>query len=199
MPITLQQSITYRLRGGGRGFVFSPKHFLDLGSRDAVDKALSRLTKQGYINRIGRGIYYYPKISPTLGVLSPSISEIAEVLADKHKNKIQITGAEALNILGLSNQIPARTVYLTDSQSKKIKIGKQTIEFKHASPKKMATVGKASGIVFQALDYIGKDNINDEIIDKIKNKLSDNDKKILKKDIDTVPDWMRPIINQIIS
>lgn len=179
--------------------MFSPKHFLDLGGRDAVDKVLSRLVKKDYIKRIGRGIYYYPKISPTLGVLSPSISEIAEVLADKHKNKIQITGAEAVNILGLSTQVPARTVYLTDSQSKKIRIGKQTIEFKHASPKKMATVGKASGIVFQALDYIGKENIDEGIIEKIKNKLSEGDKKMLKKDIDTVPDWMRPIVNKIIS
>ena len=199
MTVNTQNSILYRIRGKGRGYIFSPKHFLDLGERDAVDKVLSRLVKKDYIKRIGRGIYYYPKISPTLGVLSPSISEIAEVLADKHKNKIQITGAEAVNILGLSTQVPARTVYLTDSQSKKIRIGKQTIEFKHASPKKMATVGKASGIVFQALDYIGKENIDEGIIEKIKNKLSEGDKKMLKKDIDTVPDWMRPIVNKIIS
>jgi hypothetical protein len=199
MSANIQNAMLYRIRGKGRGFVFSAKQFLDLGNRDAVDQVLSRLTKQDYIKRIGRGIYYYPKISPTLGVLSPSISEIAEVLADKHKNKLQITGAEAANILGLSTQVPARTVYLTDSHAKKVKIGKQTIEFKHASPKKMATVGKASGIVFQALDYIGKDNIDDEIIEKIKNKLSDSDKKTLKKDIDTVPDWMRPVIIKIIS
>lgn len=189
----------YRIRGKGRGSVFSAKQFLDLGKRDAVDQVLSRLTKQGYLIRLSRGIYYYPKISPTLGILTPSISEIAEVLADKHKNKIQVTGAEAANILGLSTQVPARVVYLTDGPSRKIKIGKQTIEFKHASPKKMATVGKASGIVFQALDYIGKGNIDEEIIEKIKNKLSESDKKTLKKDIDTIPDWMRPIVNQIIS
>jgi predicted transcriptional regulator of viral defense system len=199
MTVNIHNSIIYRLRGGGRGFIFSPKHFLDLGSRDAVDKALSRLTKQGYINRISRGVYYYPKISPALGVLTPSITEIANVLADKHKTQLQITGAEAVNILGLSNQVPARSVFFTDGQTKNIKVGKKTIELRHASPKKMATAGKASGIVFQALSYIGKENIDETVIDKIKNKLSDSDKKTLKKDVDFCPDWMRPLVTKIVS
>ena len=149
MPTNIHNSMIYRLRGTGRGFVFSPKHFLDLGSRDAVDKALSRLTKQGYINRISRGIYYYPKISPTLGILTPSITEIAKVLADKHKTQLQITGAEAVNILGLSNQVPARSVFFTDGQTKNIKVGKKTIELKHASPKKWQLPEKPAGLFFR--------------------------------------------------
>lgn len=197
--LSIENRIVYRIRAKGRGWTFSPRHFLDFGSRKAVDLALHKLTARGDIRRIARGIYDYPKIHPQLGILSPSIDLIAKLIASKNNSQLKITGAEAANALGLSTQVPARIVYLTDGPSRKIKIGKQTIEFKHASPKKMATVGKASGIVFQALDYIGKDNIDEETIEKIKNKLSENDKKTLKKDIDAIPDWMRPIVNQIIS
>ena len=199
MKKNLENQMLYRIRGKGRGWVFSPKHFFDFGNRDAVDKALSRLTEQTVIRRIGRGIYDYPKIHSQLGVLSPSIDAVAKLIAEKNNSQLKITGAEAANALGLSTQIPARIVYLTDGHSRKIKIGHQTIELRHASPKVMATAEKASGTVIQALRYIGKDNVNAEIVNKIKDTLSDDDKKELKKDVNAAPDWMRSIIAEIVE
>ena len=199
MTTNTQQKIIYRIRGKGRGWAFSPKDFLDLGSRVAVDKTLSRLADKGSIRRVGRGLYDYPKVSPKLGILSPAGDQIAKTVAKKNRNQLQITGAQAANSLGLSTQVPGRLVYLTDGDSREIKIGKQTIELRHASPKKMATAGRASGLVIQALQYLGQDNINSETIAKIKKSLSAGDKSILKKDIDAAPDWMRPFINQIVS
>lgn len=176
-----------------------PRLFLDFGSREAIDLALHRLERRGKIRRIGRGIYDYPKTHPVIGALSPSIDSIARLIAAKNSSNIKITGAEAANALGLSNQVPARIVYLTDGPSRKIRIGKQVIEFKHASPKKMATSGKSSGVVIEALNFLGKENITEDVVEKIKVKLPENDKKALKKDISAVPDWMRPIIIKITS
>ena len=178
---SIEDRIIYRIRAKGRGWVFSPSHFLDFGSRKAVDLALFRLVNRGTIRRLARGIYDYPKIHPQLGALSPSIDSVAKLIAEKNNSQLKITGAEAANALGLSTQVPARIVYLTDGPSRKIKIGKQTIELRHASPKKMATAGKASGTVIQALQYIGKENVNSEMVSKIKETLSGDDKKQLRE------------------
>lgn len=195
--LSIESRMLYRIRAKGRGWVFSPKHFLDFGSRKAIDLALFRLLTRDEIRRLARGIYDYPKIHPQLGVLSPSIDSVAKLIAEKNNSQLKITGAEAANALGLSTQVPARIVYLTDGPSRKIKIGKQTIELRHASPKVMATAGKASGTVIQALKYIGKENVNADIVNKIKETLSDQDKRELKKDMNAAPDWMRPVISEI--
>ena len=195
--ISIEKRIIYRIRAKGRGWIFSPRHFLDLGSRKAVDLALIRLVNRGDIRRLGRGIYDYPKIHPQLGILSPSIDSVAKLIATKNNSQLKITGAEATNALGLSTQVPARIVYLTDGPSRKITIGKQIIEMRHASPKVMATAGKASGTVIQALHYIGRENVGANVMSKIKETLSDEDKKVLKKDVDAAPDWMRPVILEV--
>ncbi len=189
----------YRIRGKGRGWAFSARHFLDLGGRDAIDKSLSRLARKGAIRRVGSGIYDYPKISPELGVLSPSIDGVAKEIASKNNSRLKITGAQAANALGLSTQVPARIVYLTDGPSRQLKIGNQTIILKHASPKTMATADKGSGTVIQALRYIGKDNVTPDHIGKIKNSLSDFDKRELRNDINTAPEWMKPMIMKIVE
>ncbi len=199
MSPSIQNTILYRIRGKGRGWAFSARHFLDLGGRNAVDKALSRLAHKGLIRRLGLGIYDYPKTSLELGVLSPSIDAIAKELAGKNNSKLKITRAQAANALGLSTQVPARIVYLTDGPSRQLKIGKQTIVLKHASPKTMATAGKGSGTVIQALQYIGKENVTPEVIGRIKKSLTDIDKKELRKDIHSTADWMKPIIMEIVN
>ncbi len=197
MSSSIQNTILYRIRGKGRGWAFSARHFLDLGGRDAIDKALSRLAKSGRIRRLGTGIYDYPKISSTLGILSPSIEAVAKEIAGKNSSSLKITGAQAANALGLTTQVPARIVYLTDGPSRQLKIGNQTIILKHASPKTMATAGKSSGTVISALQYLGKENIGLETIAKIRASLSEPDKKKLRRDIDRTSEWMKPIVDQI--
>lgn len=199
MAISIEQRMVYRIRAKGRGWVFSARHFLDFGSRKAVDLALFRLAKRGDIRRLGRGIYDYPKVSPTLGILSPSIDAVAKEIAGKNNSKLKITGAQAANALGLSTQVPARIVYLTDGPSRQMKIGNQTIVLKHTSPKTMSTAEKGSGAVIEAFQYLGKENISNEIVTKIKADLSESEKKELSQDIGRASDWMRPYINQIVA
>lgn len=196
---SVADKVLRRIKKKGQGVVHTAKDFLDLGSRYAVDHALSRLADKGQIRRLSRGVYDYPKVNPRLGILTPSPDAVAKALAKKTKSQLQISGAQAANSLGLSTQVPAHVVYLTNGKSKRFHIGRQTIELRHTSPKSMATAGKPSGTVIQALRYVGRDNVSDTIIKKIKNTLSDDDRVALRKDVDNAPDWMRPILIKLAS
>src|SRR5215213_5083279 len=193
----LTDTIIKRIRAKRRGFIFTPKDFLDLGARAAVDQALSRLANRGLIRRLTRGIYDYPKVSPKLGPLSPSPQALAKTLADRTNSQLQLTGAHAANALGLTTQVPAHVVYLTSGKSTRFRLGNQTIELRHVAPRSMAGAGTPIGTIIQALKYLGSDNIDVRTIDKLKRTLSANDKRDLKKDIDSVPDWLRPYIAEI--
>jgi len=186
--VSVVNKILSRIRRKGQGIVHTSKDFLDLGGRVAVDHALSNLAKKGLIRRLSRGVYDYPKVNPRLGTLTPPPDAVARALAKKTRSDLQISGAYAANQLGLPTQVPARVVYLTDGKSKRVRVGRQTIELRRASPKNMATAGKPSGTVIQALRHVGRDNVNDEIIDRIKSALSDEDRAALRHDVDKAPD-----------
>nr|QEG97822.1 hypothetical protein AgrTiKerr27_00092 [Agrobacterium tumefaciens] len=103
-----------RARAGGRGSVFTPSDFLDVAARAAVDQALSRLARNGKLRRLTRGLYDFPKVHPQLGALSPRPDDVAKALARETGSQVQIAGARAANALGLSTQVPAHSIYLTD-------------------------------------------------------------------------------------
>ncbi len=196
---SLADTIIKRIRAKGRGLIYTPKDFLDLGSRAAVDQALSRLVQRGLIRRLARGIYHHPKLNPKLGSLNPSPQALAKTLADRTKSKLQLTGAHAANALGLTTQVPAHVVYLTSGKSMRFRVGNQTIELRHASPRSMVGAGSSVGTIIQALRYLGSDNIDEDTIAKLKRALSPSDKRTLKKDIDSLPDWLRPVVAKISS
>ena len=97
-----------RIRGKGRGWVFTPRHFLDFGTRGAVDMAISRLAQSGAIRQIGRGLYDYPRLHDTLGVMSPDTASLADASATQSGDRLAPSGADASNPLGLSTQVRAR-------------------------------------------------------------------------------------------
>lgn len=127
---TIDKRIVSRIYGRGRDIVFTPTQFLDLGSRRAVDVVLHRLAKAGTIRRLSRGLYDYPKQHPTFGVMFPSPEAVAKALAGKDATRFQPSGAYAANLLGLSDQVPAKIVFLTDGRAKRVKIGRQEILLK---------------------------------------------------------------------
>lgn len=188
-----------RICGHGRGWLFSPKDFLDLGNRNAVDKILSRLVKKGIIRRLAWGIYDFPKKNMYLGYLSPDPRKIAQVIANQNNIQLQPSGAYSANLLGISEQVPATITFLTDGANKKCTVGNISIYFKHVAPSSLVGAGTIVGIVIQALKYMGKDNIDMEMINRIKRKLSDKDKAHLIKALPKTPTWMHSIIKQIPS
>jgi hypothetical protein len=171
--------------------------FDDLGNRAAVDQALSRLTKAGKIRRIARGIYDIPKTHPTLGTLSPNPDAIAKSIASQGGYRLQPTPAHAANALGLSTQVPAQIVYLTDGSSRKIKIGKQVIQFRHAGPKTLLGAGTSAGVALQALRAFGPDHLTASVIQQLKRNLPPDAKTDLKRLARHAPHWMTPAIDAV--
>lgn len=196
-PQSLESNMLARIRGSGRGSVFVPGDFLDLGSRQGVDFALHRLVKQGVLRRLGRGLYDYPKSHPQLGMLSPSVDAIAEALAGRDRLRIQPSGAYAANLLHLSEQVPAKAVFLTDGPSRRLKIGTREIVLKRTTPRAMAAAGRMSGLVIQGLKYLGQPHVTMERIAPLRTLLSAKDRKQLKLDMPLAPAWMRPFLQAV--
>jgi len=194
---SVDSSILSRICGSGRGSVFTPGRFLDLGSRNAVDKVLSRLVQKGTIRRVARGLYDYPEHHPVMGILAPSPDAIARALAGKRGIRLQPSGAYAANRLGLSTQVPARIVYLTDGPSRTVRVGNQEIRLQRTTPRNMGPTGRISGLVIQALRRLGQKHVDDAAIQTLQRKLSDQDKKRLIKDISYAPAWVGKHLREI--
>ncbi len=196
---SIDKKIVDRIRAKGRGCVFTPSDFLDLGSRDAVDQALSRHAKLGTIRKLARGLYDYPRKHRKLGHLTPTTDTIARALAGRDASRIQPSGAYAANLLGLSDQVPMRAVLLTDGLTRNVRLGRQSIILKHTTPKNMATAGKISGLVIQALRYIGRTHVDDTVISRLRRKLRKEDKHQLLKDAAYAPAWVADVIRIVAS
>ena len=192
----LTQNILARLKGTP-GVVFTPKSFGDLGYRAAVDQALSRLTKSGEIRRISRGVYDVAKNHPTLGPLSPDPDAVARAIADQSGYRLQPTPARAANALGLSSQVPAQIVYLIDGSSRKIKVGNQIIQFKHAGPRALLGAGTPEGVALQAIRAFGPDHLTDSVIRQLRQNLPSDAKVGLKKLAHHAPQWMASAIDAV--
>lgn len=181
-PQTMKNHILDRIGRSEAGRAFMAKDFLDIASRGTIDMALSSLVREGKIRRIRRGLYDVPKSNPALGgVLSPDIDQTARALARRHRWTIVPQGAWAANLLGLSTQVPAKIVYLSDGPNKKIQLGKRTLNFRHARPHVLGEQAGLSALVVQALRYIGKEHLDERLILRLQTLLSDADKRRLIK------------------
>jgi hypothetical protein len=190
-------TIIKRIKAKRRGWVFAPADFLDIGNRAAVDKVLSRLTASGMIRRIGRGLYDFPKQHKMLGTLSPDADGIARAMGIKGGDAVYPSGAMAANILGLSTQVPAKPVYLTNGSSKSTIIGKQVVTLRHAKVPLLENAPSIVNLTFQALNYLGKRNIDDIVIQRFANVLNDKDVNYIYKSIAHIPSWMADVIHKI--
>ena len=179
--------------------MFTPNWFLDLGGRAAVDKVLSRLAAQGTIRRLTRGLYEYPREHPELGTLSPDIEKIAKALAGKDRIRLQPAGAYATNLLGLSEQVPAKVIFLTDGPSRTVKIGRQEIQLRRTTPRNMAAAGRLSGLLMQAFRHLGETHITPERVAHLKRTLPAKQRKPLLKDLPLSPAWMHPLFRELAS
>ncbi|MDD5170573.1 MAG: DUF6088 family protein [Syntrophales bacterium] len=194
---SIDSSILSRIYGSGRGSVFTPGRFLDLGSRDAVDKVLSRLVQKGTIRRLARGLYDYPEHHPVMGILAPSPDAIARALAGRQGIRLQLSGAYAANRLGLSTQVPARIVYLTDGPSRTIRVGNQEIRLQRTTPRNMGPADRISGLVIQALRHLGQKHVDDAVILTLQRKLNNQERKCLIRDIAYAPAWVGKHLREI--
>jgi predicted transcriptional regulator of viral defense system len=194
----LQDQILIRIHQHGSGGVFTPKDFLDLGSRYAVDQALSRLFRQDQLQRLARGLYYFPRINARFNiVVPPDADQIADALGRQTGSRMVPSGAVAANRFGLTTQVPARPVYFTDGNSRQVRIGDMVFQMKHASPRDFPLGSRTSALVFQALRYLGKDAVDDRVVSTIRRALSPRQRAALVRDGRFATDWIAAVIRRI--
>ncbi len=197
IPKSIESQILTSIKLRGRGSVFVPTDFLEFGSREAIDIVMHRLTKKGTIRRLTRGIYDYPKMHPQLGQLSPSAEVIATAISSRDRIRIQPAGAYASNLLGLSEQVPAKIAFLTDGPSRTVKIGSMTIQLRQTTLKNMETAGRLSGLLIQAFKELGKENITASRCEHLKRTLPAKKRREVLKDIRFAPEWMHSIFQKL--
>lgn len=199
MSETVTKNVKNRIIKHGRGWCFTPKHFLDLDSDTGVRSALSRLQKDNFIRRLAQGIYDYPRQHKILGLLPPKAEDVATAIAEKNGIHFQPSGAYAANLIGLSEQVPGRIVFLTNGPSKKIKIGKQEIIFRTTTEKNMYPAGTKVGLVIQAFRNLGKNNIDDVIRARTRAFLQGVSRNEFIKYLKYAPQWVRDDIFSIME
>ncbi|MFT7156133.1 MAG: DNA-binding Xre family transcriptional regulator [Parvicella sp.] len=194
MTVSVQTRIENEIKSIKRGSILFPSNFDDIGNVEVVKKSLLRLENKKFLVRLAHGIYLYPKQDKLLGVLYPTIEEIAVAIAERDKARIIPTGTTALNKLGLSTQIPMNIIFLTDGAPRSILVGKRTIKLKRTSPKNLAVKGKITSLIIQALKEIGKDNVTAEQLEKIKIHLEKEKQEIIEHDAKLAPAWISKIM-----
>lgn len=194
MTESVQNRIENKIKSMKKGSIIFPSNFDSIGNVEAVKKSLLRLKNKKFLVRLAHGIYLYPKQDKLLGVLYPSIEDIANAIADRDKARIIPTGIKALNQLGLSSQIPINIVFLTDGTARTIVVGNRTLKFKRTTPKNLAVKGEITSLVIQALKEIGKDNVTEEQLKRIKNHLKLEKKEIIEHDTKLASAWIAKIM-----
>lgn len=155
------------------------------------------MTNDAVIVRLANGIYLYPKIDKELGlgVLYPSVEDIALQVAKRDRAHIAPTGAYAMNLLGLSTQVPMNVVFMTDGSPRKIRLGNnRTITFKHTVPKNLAFTNKTAQLATFALKEIGQNSVNEEHLKTLKHVFTTINEKSIEEDNKLMPAWIRKII-----
>ena len=194
----VENKIINRVYGNGRGWAFFKNDFLDLGSTDAVDQALSRLMKRQRIRRVKRGIYDYPKYSKLLGQnLSPDVDQVAHALARKFGWTIQVSGNTALNILGLSSQVPTRYLYLSDGASRSYQVGNQELRFKKTRLKDIGLKYPESALLVQAIKALDKRPLSAQARRRVRAYFSAIAGKRILKDTRYTTAWVYEEIKRI--
>ncbi len=194
----IEIKVEKELKKAEKGRIIFAEDFAELGNIESINRVLSRLRKKGILVRLTFGIYLYPKTDKELGILYPSVEEIAEAIARRDKARIIPTGVQALNKLGLSTQVPLKAVYLTDGAARVVKIGKRTITFKKASPKNLLAKGEISALVIQALKSIGKEKLEEEMLAKVKSMLKNEKNEIIMHDAKLAPAWINKILMSMV-
>jgi hypothetical protein len=198
MNQSIENKLLKKIRGKDSGWAFSQRDFANLGTRSAIDVALHRLQEKGVVRRALRGIYEYPRFSELLnGNLSPDVDQVAQALARKFGWRIQPSGPVAQNVLGLSTQVPARFIYLSDGPHRSYQMGQALLEFKHTALKEVGFKHRESALIVPALKSLGADRITPQVKTRIRHWLPPDRRKKVLADTQTVTGWVYSAIQEI--
>jgi len=196
-PNSVDAQVARQVHQSSPGSVFTPDTFARLGSRAAIDKALQRLVARGGLRRLSRGLYDKPRQDELLGLLWPAVDEVIKALVGKDMLRTQPAGVYAANMLGLSEQVPAKVVLLTDGISRTVKAGPMQITFKRTTPRQMAAAGRLSGLLIQAFKSLGAPHITPARIERLKQNIPAVEREKVLQDLALAPAWMRPFLREV--
>ncbi|MCM1141386.1 MAG: DUF6088 family protein [Muribaculum sp.] len=195
------ESIKQLIESWPRGTIFFPEDFATVGSSDTVRSALVRLCDDNIIVRLGFGVYCYPRIDDKwgMGVLYPSMDNIAQAIAKRDRSQIAPTGSAAMNALGLSTQLQANVVYYTNGSPRKINIGDgKGILFKRTTQmKRFAYRSELMQLIVAALREIGNGKVNDDDLQKISEYLNKVNEDDFQHDVFLAPTWVQKLLKEI--
>lgn len=197
MTPILSKEIRTRIIQKGEGQLFVVSDFADLNNDSLVTRVLSRLEKENFLVRLSQGLYLYPSRN-RYGIHKPTIDLIAQAIAEKDKARIIPSGLTALNLLGLSTQVPMNAVFLTNGTPRTISVGNRKIIFKKSVPKNFAYKSDLFSQVVFAMKEIGEDKLDADIISKIKLIIArEKNQEVIKQDFLIAPLWIRKKLNEV--
>lgn len=177
------------------GTPVAAKSLLHLGNRAAVDQALSRLAERGRLLRAGRGVYLLP-VTSRFGTRAPSLEQAVEALAAQRGEVIVSSGAAAANSLGLTTQVPVRSVYLTSGRTRKMNLGKQILELRHAPRWQLALAHRPAGQAVRALAWLGPESA-ESALQTLKRKLPPAAFSELVAAAPQLPTWLARSVGKV--
>lgn len=194
--MSVREIIEKSVRARRRGEPFTPAEFKKAGPPATVQRELQRLAQNGKIKAVGENVFFKPREHELFGEMPLSVPKVVKALTIKQGHVVQITGAEAANRLGLSSQVPMKSIYLTSGPSRRLKVGKLEVELIHKPNKELPAAGRVAGDVIQALRYLGPRAVEPSHVEKLSRTLQPETKALLKRLARQLPGWMRKIIEQ---
>ncbi len=192
------EQIRNRISKAPDGSVFVTSDFADIADNNAIKQSVSRLVREGALHRILRGVFYKPGYSRLLNeYISAETDSVARALARSYHWTIAPCGNTALNILGLSSQVPAVWSYISDGPYKTYELDKTKIELRHRTNKEITGLSPMTILVIQALKTLGKEKTDDKTIQALSHRLTDNEKAALLKEGTEATDWIYTTIKEI--
>lgn len=199
--MSLPAKIMKRVRSHGRGRrVYTPKDFVDLGNRAAVDQALARLIKSKQLRRLGRGLYDFPRFSRLLKRPVPPKADMVAVAVAGHGAHVLPDGMTAANALGLTTAVSAKPTFITDGHTGAVCVSGRTVHVKKAPAKLARWMGRPAGSVMQALHWLGPRVVGDpQVASILRANLPNGVKADLKKGMAYMPGWALPVVRQVVA
>ena len=180
------------------GSVFVSTDFTDITNKKTVNMALLRLADEGLVKKILFGVYYKPEYNELLGeTVAPSPNKVAHALARNFGWTIVPCGDTALNLLGLSTQVTSQWVYVSDGAYKEYTFDNTTIKFKRTTNKEISKVSYKTALTIQALKALGKENITEQVISRLKKILTDEEKEKMLAESKSATSWVLELIKVI--
>ena len=186
-----------RMAKRGKGAAFTARDFAALGNRAAIDQALARLCRAGTIVRVRRGVYERPVLHPRFGQLAPELMEVVAAEMRSRAARWSPSGAYAANILGVSDQVPARMIILTDGRQDTFDVGRTKVLVRRTSARNLLGAGTRTGLAFQALRHLGKAHADGTVVRKLRSALTSSDRRRLVRLMPSMPTWMHGVVKAI--